>query len=68
MTRIEPEKLYTVAEVAALLRVDQATVRRWIRDKTLCGIALPHAGIRTSYRVRGATLLELLAPVKAVSA
>jgi excisionase family DNA binding protein len=69
MTRIEPETLYTVREVATLLRVDQTTVRRWIRDdRTLVAIELPHKGTRQSYRVRGATLLELFAPAKEVSA
>lgn len=53
-------ELMTVREVARELRVDDTTVRRWIKDGLLEAISLPHAGKRTGYRVRRSTLLVLL--------
>jgi excisionase family DNA binding protein len=35
--------LLTVEEVAALLRVDEATVRRWLRDGELAGLKVGRA-------------------------
>jgi len=42
---------YTVHEVAHKLRVDDTTVRRWIKSGALPAIALPHTGVRRSYRI-----------------
>ncbi|HLG75851.1 MAG TPA: helix-turn-helix domain-containing protein [Ktedonobacteraceae bacterium] len=53
--------LLTVNEVAQQLRVDDTTVRRWIKLGVLEAITLPHSGIRQAYRVRRRTLEALLA-------
>lgn len=57
MTQTE---LMTVREVARELRVDDTTVRRWIKDGLLEAISLPHAGKRTGFRIKRSTLLVLL--------
>ncbi len=54
--------LLTVREVAKQLRVDDTTVRRWIKNGVLEAITLPHRGIRQAYRIRRSTLDSLLAP------
>jgi excisionase family DNA binding protein len=54
--------LLTVREVANRLRVDDATVRRWIKNGSLDAITLPHRGARQAYRVRRTTLETLLTP------
>ena len=54
------EELLTVHEVAHQLRVDDTTVRRWIKNGVLEAISLPHKGLRQAYRVRKATLNALL--------
>jgi excisionase family DNA binding protein len=54
--------LLTVREVAEQLRVDDTTVRRWIKNGILEAIALPHKGARQAYRIRRETLNALLAP------
>ena len=54
--------LLTVREVAKQLRVDDTTVRRWIKNGVLEAITLPHRGARQAYRIRRATLDALLAP------
>ncbi len=54
--------LLTVREVATRLRVDDTTVRRWIKNGSLDAITLPHRGARQAYRVRRATLETLLTP------
>ncbi len=48
--------LLTVREVARNLRVDDTTVRRWIKSGALEAVALPHSGKRCGYRVRKHTL------------
>ena len=48
--------LLTVREVARHLRVDDTTVRRWIKSGALDAVALPHSGKRCGYRVRRHTL------------
>jgi excisionase family DNA binding protein len=53
--------LLTVHEVAKQLRVDDTTVRRWIKNGILEAIPLPHRGERQAYRVRKSTLDKLLA-------
>jgi len=54
--------LLTVREVAKRLRVDDTTVRRWIKNGVLDAITLPHRGTRQAYRIRRSTLERLLAP------
>ena len=54
--------LLTVREVAEQLRVDDTTVRRWIKNGILEAITLPHRGQRQAYRIRRATLDMLLKP------
>ncbi len=54
-------ELLTVHEVAKQLRVDDTTVRRWIKNGVLEAITLPHRGARQAYRIRRATLNALLA-------
>ncbi len=56
----EPHELLTVHEVAKVLRCDDTTVRRWIKNGALEAIALPHRGKRQGYRVRRKTLDNLL--------
>ena len=56
----DDEDLLTVREVARQLRVDDTTVRRWIKNGVLEAIALPHRGARQAYRIRRATLEALL--------
>ena len=53
--------LLTVSEVAEQLRVDDTTVRRWIKGGVLEAVALPHQGLRQAYRIRRSTLETLLA-------
>ena len=54
------EELLTVREVARALRVDDTTVRRWIKSGALSAVSLPHVGKRCAYRVRESTLKTLL--------
>ncbi|HLL79702.1 MAG TPA: helix-turn-helix domain-containing protein [Ktedonobacteraceae bacterium] len=54
--------LLTVREVAEQLRVDDTTVRRWIKNGVLEAITLPHRGARQAYRIRRSTLDALLTP------
>ena len=54
--------LLTVREVAQKLRVDDTTVRRWIKNGVLEAITLPHRGTRQAYRIRRSTLDALLEP------
>ncbi|GHO42561.1 helix-turn-helix domain-containing protein [Ktedonospora formicarum] len=60
-------ELLTVREVAKQLRVDDTTVRRWIKNGVLDAITLPHRGARQAYRIRRVTLNNLLAPPESVS-
>jgi excisionase family DNA binding protein len=52
--------LLTVREVARQLRVDDTTVRRWIKMGMLEAVTLPHRGRRQAYRIRRSTLEALL--------
>ena len=54
-------ELLTVREVAEQLRVDDTTVRRWIKNGVLDAIPLPHRGLRQAYRIRRITLDAILA-------
>jgi excisionase family DNA binding protein len=54
------DELLTVREVARRLRVDDTTVRRWIKHGTLEAVSLPHVGKRQAYRVRRSTIETLL--------
>ena len=56
--------LLTVREVAKQLRVDDTTVRRWIKNGVLEAITLPHRGTRQAYRIRRSTLNALLTPTE----
>lgn len=56
----QDKELLTVHEVASRLRVDDTTVRRWIKCGALEAITLPHARTRQAYRIRKATLDALL--------
>lgn len=61
MAEEKREELLTVREVARRLRVDDTTVRRWIKSGALEAITLPHRGKRQAYRVKRSTLESLLA-------
>jgi excisionase family DNA binding protein len=52
--------LLTVAEVARILRVDDTTVRRWVKSGALDAVILPHVHERQAYRIRRETLDKLL--------
>jgi excisionase family DNA binding protein len=52
--------LLTVPEVAQYLRVDDSTVRRWVKNGALEAVVLPHVGDRQIYRIRRSTLEKLL--------
>jgi excisionase family DNA binding protein len=54
------DALLTVAEVAKRLRVDNATVRRWVKSGTLEAVSLPHLHKRQSYRIKESTMANLL--------
>ncbi len=56
----EADQLLTVREVARRLRVDDTTVRRWIKSGSLEAITLPHKGRRQAYRIKQSTLDKLL--------
>jgi excisionase family DNA binding protein len=54
------EELLTVREVARQLRVDDTTIRRWIKDNILEAIRLPHKNTREAYRIKKSTIEKLL--------
>ena len=60
MAENQKEELLTVREVARRLRVDDTTVRRWIKSGALQAITLPHRGKRQAYRIKKSTLDVLL--------
>jgi len=60
MAEEQKEDLLTVREVARRLRVDDTTVRRWIKSGALEAITLPHRGKRQAYRIKLSTLNTLL--------
>jgi len=52
--------LLTVSEVGTLLRVDDTTVRRWVKNGVLEAVSLPHVGLRQAYRIKRETVDKLL--------
>jgi len=60
-------ELLTVAEVADLLRVDNTTVRRWVKQGTFEAVVLPHVNARQAYRIKRETVDKLLRQVSSVS-
>ena len=60
MTEEKTEELLTVREVAHRLRVDDTTVRRWIKNGVLEAVTLPHVSKRQIYRIKKSTLDGLL--------
>lgn len=52
--------LLTVQEVADLLKVDDTTVRRWIKGGAMEAVTLPHLNKRHAYRVRRDTIDRIL--------
>jgi excisionase family DNA binding protein len=57
--------LLTVSEVAEILRVDETTVRRWVKIGALEAVVLPHVNKRQAYRIKKETLNKLLASTAA---
>jgi excisionase family DNA binding protein len=53
-------ELLTVSEVAQVLRVDDTTVRRWVKLGALDAVVLPHVNTRQSYRIKRSELNKLL--------
>ncbi len=53
--------LLTVSEVAEILRVDDTTVRRWVKLGVLDAVVLPHVNERQAYRIKRETLNKVLA-------
>jgi excisionase family DNA binding protein len=54
------DDLLTVSEVAQILRVDDTTVRRWVKIGALDAVVLPHLNKRQAYRIKRETLNKLL--------
>ena len=54
------DELLTVGEVARILRVDNTTVRRWVKQGSLEAVVLPHVNMRQVYRIKRATLDKVL--------
>lgn len=54
------EELLTVPEVARILRVDDTTVRRWVKQGALEAVILPHVNARQAYRIKRETLNKVL--------
>lgn len=53
-------ELLTIREVAQRLRVDDTTVRRWVKQGLLEAVYLPHTGKRQSYRIKHEALQRVL--------
>lgn len=54
------DELLTIQEFADIMRIDDTTARRWIKQGILDAISLPHRNQRTAYRIRRSTLQALL--------
>jgi excisionase family DNA binding protein len=55
---VEDDQLLTVPEVAAMLRANPETVRRWLREGILAGFR--PGGKRLGYRVRASEVQRFL--------
>jgi excisionase family DNA binding protein len=53
-------ELLTIQEVARILRVDDTTVRRWVKRGAMEAVVLPCVGLRQAYRVKRETVDKLL--------
>jgi excisionase family DNA binding protein len=53
-------ELMTVHEVAEILRCDDTTVRRWVKNGALEAVVLPHINKRQAYRIKKVTLDAIL--------
>lgn len=53
-------ELLTVSEVASILRVDDTTVRRWVKQGALEAVILPHVNERQAYRIKRETLQKIM--------
>lgn len=60
LNRANTSNLLTVEEVARVFRVDEATVRRWIKRGTLDAVILPSISDRQSYRITQEALNKAL--------
>jgi excisionase family DNA binding protein len=60
----DPNALLTIPEVARMLRVDETTVRRWVRAGALEAVKLPSHGKWQALRVKRATIDALLSGKK----
>jgi len=58
---IRPNAVYTLAEVCEILRISDATARRWLKTGKLRS-----ARVGRAYRVLGGQLLEALNPPREV--
>ena len=56
MSRPDDNDLLTVQEIARRYRVDDTTVRRWIKSGTLEAVTLPGRGKRQVHRVKKSAL------------
>jgi excisionase family DNA binding protein len=59
-------ELLTVSEVADILRVDDTTVRRWVKQGALEAVVLPHVHERQAYRIKRETLDKMLGETTAL--
>ncbi len=57
------EDLLTAREVAEILRVDETTVRRWVKSGVLEAETLPWGEKRQSHRIKRVTMDKLLGQV-----
>ena len=60
MTIQSNAEVLTVREVAKRLRVDDTTVRRWIKSGAMEAVELPNRGLKHAYRIKKETLERLL--------
>jgi excisionase family DNA binding protein len=63
---LKPEKksdLLTVSEVARILRVGDATVRRWVKEGALEAVVLPHVSHRQVSRIRRSVVNAILGDI-----
>jgi len=58
----------TVKEVAEILRLDDTTIRRYVKQGILEAVVLPHTGKRQAYRVKKATLDAILQGINTTAA